>query len=98
MRSSLERNNKLMNIEAVASSISHELKQPLGAILLNCETAKILLQRPAPDIGQTIAVLDETIAATNRANEQLEGARHRDASGAARQGRVRDRPRQSDPA
>ncbi|MFL4976199.1 MAG: MASE4 domain-containing protein [Microvirga sp.] len=71
----LERNNKLMNIEAVASSISHELKQPLGAILLNCETAKILLQRPAPDIGQTIAVLDETIAATNRANEQLEGAR-----------------------
>src|SRR5215212_2871479 len=26
----LERNNKLMNIEAVASSISHELKQPLG--------------------------------------------------------------------
>ena len=71
----LERNNKLMNIEAVASSISHELKQPLGAILLNCETAKILLQRAAPDIGQTIAVLDETIAATNRANEQLEGAR-----------------------
>src|SRR3954447_341941 len=71
----LERNNKLMNIEAVASSISHELKQPLGAILLNCETAKILLQRAAPDIGQTMAVLDETIAATNRANEQLEGAR-----------------------
>ena len=70
-----ERNNKLMNIEAVASSISHELKQPLGAISLNCETAKILLQRAAPDIGQTMAVLDETIAATNRANEQLEGAR-----------------------
>ena len=70
-----ERNNKLMNIEAVASSISHELKQPLGAISLNCETAKILLQRAAPDIGQTMEVLDETIAATNRANEQLEGAR-----------------------
>ena len=42
----LERENKLMNMEAAASSISHELKQPLGSIALNCEKAKLLLHRP----------------------------------------------------
>ena len=55
----LERNNKLMNIEAVASSISHELKQPLGAISVNCETAKILLQRAAPDRGASLVLAGE---------------------------------------
>ncbi len=71
----LERENKLMNIEAVAASISHELKQPLGSIALNCETAKLLIQASQPDVQQTLEVLDESIIATKRANEQLEGIR-----------------------
>jgi signal transduction histidine kinase len=71
----LERENKLMNIEAVAASISHELKQPLGSIALNCETVKILVQHPQPDVQETLEVLDETIIATKRANEHLEGIR-----------------------
>jgi C4-dicarboxylate-specific signal transduction histidine kinase len=71
----LERENKLMNMEAVAASISHELKQPLGSIALNCETTKLLLQRSQPDVQQTLEVLDETIVATRRANEQLGGIR-----------------------
>jgi signal transduction histidine kinase len=71
----LERTNKLMNMEAVAASISHELKQPLGSIVLNCETAKLLIQRSQPDAQQTLDLLDETITATHRANEHLEGIR-----------------------
>ena len=71
----LERENKLMNIEAVAASISHELKQPLGSIVLDSETAKLLIQRSPPDVQQTLEVLDEIIFATERANEQLEGIR-----------------------
>jgi signal transduction histidine kinase len=71
----LERENKLMNIEAVAASISHELKQPLGSIALNCETVKILVQHPQPDVQEALEVLDETIIATKRANEHLEGIR-----------------------
>ena len=65
-----------MNMEAVAASISHELKQPLGSIALNCETAKLLLHRPQPEVQETLEILDETIIASERANEQLEGIRH----------------------
>ena len=71
----LERENKLMNMEAVAASISHELKQPLGSITLDCETAKILMQRSPPDIPRIIGVLDDIIAGSQRANEHLEGIR-----------------------
>ena len=71
----LERKNKLMSLEAVAASISHELKQPLGSIVLNCETAKLLIQRSQPDVQQALEVLDETITAAQRANEHLEGMR-----------------------
>jgi signal transduction histidine kinase len=71
----LERENKLMNLEAVAASISHELKQPLGSINLDCETAKILMQRSPPEVQQTIEVLNNIITATQRANGHLEGIR-----------------------
>ena len=72
----LERENKLMNMEAVAASISHELKQPLSSIALNCETAKLLLRRPQPEVQETLEIMDETIIGSERANEQLEGIRH----------------------
>ena len=38
-----ERNNKLMNLEAMVASISHEIKQPLGAISANGEAALLSL-------------------------------------------------------
>ena len=60
-------------MEAVAASIAHELKQPLSSIALNCETAKLLLHRPQPEVQETLEILDETIMGSERANEQLEG-------------------------
>ncbi len=48
----LERENKMMNMDAVAASISHELKQPLGSIALDSECARLLIQRPQPDVKQ----------------------------------------------
>jgi C4-dicarboxylate-specific signal transduction histidine kinase len=63
-------------MEAVAASISHELKQPLGSIALDSETAKLLIQRPQPDVQQMAEVLDDIIKATGRANDQLEGIRN----------------------
>ena len=46
-----ERNNKLMNMQALASAISHELRQPLGAIMLNSETALQSISRQPPNIA-----------------------------------------------
>src|SRR5262249_45760942 len=37
-----ERDNKLMNLDAATSSISHEVKQPLGAIIANGEAALVI--------------------------------------------------------
>jgi signal transduction histidine kinase len=71
----LERQNKLMTLESVAASISHELKQPLGSIALNCETAKLFVQDPHPKVIEIIDILEETIGATKRANDHLEGIR-----------------------
>jgi signal transduction histidine kinase len=71
----LERENRMMNMEAVAASISHELKQPLGSIALDSESAMLLIQRPQPDVQQMTEVLNDIVKATGRANDQLEGIR-----------------------
>lgn len=41
----------------LATSIAHELGQPLGAILRNAETAQILLDSPSPDIEELRAIV-----------------------------------------
>ena len=43
-----ERNNKLMNLEAMAASIGHEVAQPLAAIATNGSAALRFLQREPP--------------------------------------------------
>ena len=53
----LERNNKLMNMQALASSISHELRQPLGAIMLSSETALLSISRQPPNIATAASAL-----------------------------------------
>jgi signal transduction histidine kinase len=47
-----ERRNKLMNMEAMAASLSHELRQPLGALTLNTETALQMLEAASPDLEE----------------------------------------------
>lgn len=52
-----------MNRHTVASgmsaAITHELNQPLGAILNNAETAEIILNSDKPDIGELKSVIAE---------------------------------------
>jgi signal transduction histidine kinase len=66
-----ERENRLMIRDAVTGSITHELRQPLGAIMLNAETAKRLIHKPE----ELSAILDDVLADSQRANEIMEGAR-----------------------
>ena len=47
-----ERDNKLLNIEAITASIAHEVRQPLGAIATNGSTARRFLGMAPLDLGE----------------------------------------------
>ena len=70
-----EQNNKLMNFEAIVAAISHEIKQPLGAIELNSSSAQLILDRVPVDVGEIKAIMDETKDAARRVNATLDGFR-----------------------
>ncbi len=55
----------------LSSSIAHELKQPLGSILTNAETAEIILNSPKPDFGELKEILEDIRRDDLRANEVL---------------------------
>ena len=56
-----ERHNKLMSMEAMAASISHELNQPIGAVLLNGESALMCLKATPPEIGDVTEALESIV-------------------------------------
>ena len=70
-----ERDNKLMNVQAVAAAISHEIRQPLGVIAANTETALIYLEQTPRDFEKTRSILAEVVAETERASQILQGIR-----------------------
>jgi signal transduction histidine kinase len=67
-----ERDNKLMNVGAAISAISHELKQPLTAIVTKGSAARRFLERAPSEIPRVQAILGEIVSASFRANEVLE--------------------------
>jgi signal transduction histidine kinase len=62
-----ERRNKLMNMEAMAAFLSHELRQPLGALALNTETALQILEAASPDLEE----LRSTATDVNRDSQRV---------------------------
>jgi signal transduction histidine kinase len=70
-----ERNNKLMNLEAMAASISHEVKQPLAAIATNGSAAKRFLGHAPPNLEEVLSALDRMIVASHRAAEVFDNLR-----------------------
>jgi signal transduction histidine kinase len=67
-----ERDNKLMNLEAMAASISHEVKQPLAAIATNGEAAQLFLERAPPDLEEVRSALDSIVNDSQRVSEMLD--------------------------
>jgi C4-dicarboxylate-specific signal transduction histidine kinase len=61
--------NRVATMEAMSSSIAHELKQPLGAILNNAEAAQVLLNANPPDISQIREIIADILTADRRADE-----------------------------
>jgi signal transduction histidine kinase len=70
-----ERDNRLMNVQALAAVISHEVRQPLSAITANASAALRWLGRTPPDHGETQAALNRIIGAGHRASEVFDGIR-----------------------
>jgi signal transduction histidine kinase len=67
-----ERNNKLMTLQAVVASISHEIKQPLSAIALNGAAARDLLKSTPPDLAEAQSALNDVIDDSHRTGQILD--------------------------
>jgi PAS domain S-box-containing protein len=70
-----ERDNKLMNIEAVTASIAHEVRQPIAAIAANGGAALQFLDRVPLDIDRVRAILNQMMGDCHRASEVFDTIR-----------------------
>jgi signal transduction histidine kinase len=70
-----EQDNKLMTFDAMASSIVHEVKQPLTAVSLFAETAARFLKKSPPDYQKAESAINSMVDATHKVNEVLETVR-----------------------
>ena len=61
--------NRTASAGVLSASFSHELNQPLGAILSNTEAAELLLTANPPDIGQVMEILADIRRDDQRAGE-----------------------------
>jgi GAF domain-containing protein len=64
-----ERNNKLMNLQAMAASISHEVRQPLAGIVSNGGAALRFLRRVPPDLDEARSALNSIVRDSHRASQ-----------------------------
>jgi len=81
-----ERDNKLMNMAAVVASISHEVKQPLAAIVMRASTGLRFLGHMPPDVVKARSALNKIVNDGHRASEIFDNIR--DLFRASDQGRV----------
>src|SRR6185295_9601360 len=61
--------NRTAAAGVLSASFSHELNQPLGAILSNTEAAEMLLTTDPPDVGQVMEILADIRRDDQRAGE-----------------------------
>jgi signal transduction histidine kinase len=70
-----ERNNKLINLEAMAASISHEVRQPLTGIATNGRAAQRFLGHLPPNIEEAQSALNRMIGDSHRASQVFDNIR-----------------------
>jgi signal transduction histidine kinase len=70
-----ERNNKLMNLEAMAASIGHEVRQPLAGIATNGSAALRFLGHAPPDLDEVRQALDRMVKDSHRASQVFDNIR-----------------------
>ena len=70
-----ERDNKLMNMQAITAAMAHELKQPLTAISANGEAVQLVLNHAKPDRSAMQSALDNIVEDSHRASQILNDIR-----------------------
>jgi signal transduction histidine kinase len=75
LRQRTAREARQVAMDAMAASIAHEIRQPLGAIVLNGETALACLAGAAPDLDEARAALHSVVEDGHRANAVISGIR-----------------------
>jgi signal transduction histidine kinase len=63
--------DRVAGMGQLASSLAHEVSQPLTAILANAQTANRLLAGPQPDLEELRACVDDVISDDRRASEVI---------------------------
>ena len=75
LRRELAHAGRVSVLGTLSSSLTHELGQPLAAILLNAETGELLLDRPNPDLKELRHILADISRDDRRAGEVIDGLR-----------------------
>jgi signal transduction histidine kinase len=70
-----ERAHRVMSVDEATAAIAHEIRQPLGAMSLNCETALVCLNETPPHLDEARSCLTDVMEASSRANEIVAGVR-----------------------
>jgi signal transduction histidine kinase len=70
-----ERSNKLMNMEAMAASIGHEVRQPLAGIASNGGAALRFLGHEPPNLDEARSALNRMISDAHRASQVFDNIR-----------------------
>src|SRR5215203_6617042 len=67
--------NRFSTAGEMAAGIAHEINQPLGAILNNAESAKIMLKSQSPDLKQIEEIVDDIQRDNGRASDVVRSLR-----------------------
>jgi signal transduction histidine kinase len=70
-----EQDNKLMNLEAMVASISHEIRQPIAAMSANSGAAIRFIQREPVDVAAVLSAVKEVKSDCQRADQILQDIR-----------------------
>ena len=70
-----ERVHRTMSVDEATSAIAHELKQPLAAMLLNCDAGLECLETANLDVEELRSCFSDVKRDSTRANEILSGIR-----------------------
>ena|SRR5215472_15457317 len=70
-----ERDNKLMNADAITAAIAHEISQPLTSIVIEGNAALQLLKSTPPDCHEVCESLNSIISGARRTSEIFDGVR-----------------------
>src|SRR5215469_8662832 len=70
-----ERDNKLMNAQAIVAAISHEIRQPLTRITSGGSAAQRFIKMVPPEHDKAQAALEGIVNAGHRTSEVIEGFR-----------------------